>query len=716
MSEPLPDPHVPYREVVEHLPVVVYVATDDVPVARTSYMSPNVEDVLGYGPSVFLAIGEDWTSLMHPDDVAPMEARYAESRAAGEPFDMEYRFVHPDGRVVWVHDRAVPVADGTTGQRVWQGVLEDITPRVDAEQAVEVSAARYATLLENLPAVVYEMVPDDDRRTRYVNRKIEDLLGYTMEEWVDQQDMWMEVLHPDDREVELAAHDLHSSTGDPWRREYRLIGADGQVVWVRDHATLMRDPDGNPLQWQGVMIDITAEKEAQQTIERANDELEFRVRARTAQLEQANEAMGLEIAERERAETERDRASGTLGRLLENVPAVIYLWQARARDDGQWFTYVGEEIAVMLGYTPEEWNDSNWRERIHPHDRLRIEEAAQASIDQGVPFQMEYRYFARDGRVVWVVDRATLVMRNDAGEPLLFEGVMVDVTAQREAESAAQSATGQLAELLDMGTAALYCYELGDDDEPAPRVVYVSPKLGSYLGMTEPTLLAEPRRWFDSVHPDDRVWVQAAVEHAWTTGADRIGEYRVIDADGTVVWLADRMRCVERDANGRPRRFIGTIFDVTDRRNERDDIARRLDTLWAVESHAPAAMWTEVTDLTTGVARYTYMSPGCYELVGYTAEELLAEREHFGRIVHPDDLELVATHNAEANETGTWDAVYRVIHRDGSIRWLHSLGRRTTDAAPGTVVWHGIGIDVTSRVEASLAAEAAHDAGLAPPV
>ena len=102
-----------------------------------------------------------------------------------------------------------------------------------------------------------------------------------------------------------------------------MIGADGQVVWVRDHATLMLDTDGSPVQWQGVMIDITAEKEARRTIERANDELEFRVRARTAQLEQANEAMGLEISERQRAEDERDRASGSLVRVLENVPAVV---------------------------------------------------------------------------------------------------------------------------------------------------------------------------------------------------------------------------------------------------------------------------------------------------------------------------------------------------------------------------------------------------------
>ena len=392
------------------------------------------------------------------------------------------------------------------------------------------------------------------------------------------------------------------------------------------------------------------------------------------------------------------------------------MWQARPREDGQWHTYVGEQIAPMLGYTPEEWNDSNWRERVHPHDRLRIEEAAQRSIDGGVPFQEEYRYFARDGHVVWVIDRATLVLRNDAGEPLLFEGVMMDVTAQRAAESAAQSATGQLGELLDLGTAALYCYELGDEDVPTPRIVYVSPKLGSYLGMTEPTLLADPRRWLDAVHPDDHASVRAAIEHAWETGADRIGEYRVIDANGSVVWLADRMRCVSRDENGRPRRFIGTILDVTDSRNERDDLARRLDTLWTVESHAPAAMWTEVTDLATGVARYTYMSPGCLELVGFTADELLAEREHFDRLVHPEDQEFVAAMDVEANQTGTWDAVYRVIHRDGSIRWMHSLGKRSLDAPPGTVVWHGVGIDVTARVEASRAADAARNAGLAPPV
>jgi len=98
--------------------------------------------------------------------------------------------------------------------------------------------ANYRALVENLPAVIYQVAPDDDRRTKYVSPHVETALGYSREEWLDQPDIWMELLHPEDREPTLAAHDLHNETGRPWSREYRLIASDGQVVWFRDVANL----------------------------------------------------------------------------------------------------------------------------------------------------------------------------------------------------------------------------------------------------------------------------------------------------------------------------------------------------------------------------------------------------------------------------------------------------------------------------------------------
>jgi PAS domain S-box-containing protein len=715
MTEREAEPPVPYQALVEHLPVVVYISDDGEPIPRTLYISPNVEQLLGYGPRVFQALGQDWTSLLHPDDVEPMRERVAECYASGEAFELEYRFIHPEGRAICVTDHAMPFVAPSTGVRVWQGVLEDVTDRVVAQQRGDASEIRYETLLENLPAVVYEMVPDDDRRTRYVNRKIEELLGYTMEEWLEQPDMWMEVLHPDDREVELAAHDLHSATGDPWQREYRLIDSSGAVVWVRDQATLVRNTDGNPFQWQGVMVDITTEKVAQQALERANDELEFRVRARTAQLEQANEAMGLEIAERIRAERERDRASGFLDQVMQDVPAVVYLWQLREREDGKWMNYVGDQIAPMLGYTPEEWNDSGWRERVHPHDRDRVEEAARRSIELGEPFQLEYRYLARDGRVVWVVDHASLVMRNDAGEPLLFEGVMVDVTAQREAESAAETATDRLHELVEHGPAVLFGYSL-QGDPPQPRVDYLSPRLGELLGLPSSSLLDSPRKWFAMIHPDDRERVSSSAENAWEQGTDWDDEYRMLAADGSVVWIRDVARCVRPFGREEPLRFVGFVMDVTQRRLEADRVARQLEQMEALHRGIPVVLWTWVHVPVTNSHRYIYFSAGTTEMTGYSPEELISERQHFSRLVHPDDLERVQALDAESNETGVWDATYRIAHRDGGIRWIHSKGWRSGDPESEEIVWHGIAFDVTHEMEPAPASQEAGAAEAAPAV
>ena len=117
--------------------------------------------------------------------------------------------------------------------------------------------ALYRALVENLPAVIYQVAPDDDRRTMYVSPHVETALGYSRDEWLDQPDIWMELLHPDDREQTLAAHDLHNETGRPWSREYRLIANDGRVVWFRDVANLVRDEGGRPQHWLGLQLDIT---------------------------------------------------------------------------------------------------------------------------------------------------------------------------------------------------------------------------------------------------------------------------------------------------------------------------------------------------------------------------------------------------------------------------------------------------------------------------
>ena len=324
----------------------------------------------------------------------------------------------------------------------WSDLMTDRTDGREGtgpgtEHLQHTDEARYRALVENLPAVIYQVAPDDDRRTMYVSPHVETALGYSRDEWLGQPDIWMELLHPDDREQTLAAHDLHNETGRPWSREYRLIANDGQVVWFRDVATLVRDDDGRPQHWLGVQLDITELKGVEDELRAARDELEHRVAERTAELEEANAMMALEIGERRRAEADLRTAEHRYRLLAEQIPAVTYIWEANRSDDTSAQYYTSPRVEQLLGYTIDEWHASAdfWMSRLHPDDRHAVIAAYLRSESTGEAFAMEYRYLHKDGRIVWVADQAILMSRED-GRPKLFQGVMIDVSSRKEAELA----------------------------------------------------------------------------------------------------------------------------------------------------------------------------------------------------------------------------------------------------------------------------------------
>jgi diguanylate cyclase (GGDEF)-like protein/PAS domain S-box-containing protein len=124
-------------------------------------------------------------------------------------------------------------------------------------------ARRYRTLIEQLPLVVYVDALDEVSSNIFTSRQIEPLLGYSVEEWKAETDLFARVLHPDDRERVLAAHAHTHETHEPLSLEYRLIARDGRVVWLRDEGVVVLDDHGQPLNVQGYLLDITREREAE---------------------------------------------------------------------------------------------------------------------------------------------------------------------------------------------------------------------------------------------------------------------------------------------------------------------------------------------------------------------------------------------------------------------------------------------------------------------
>lgn len=158
-------------------------------------------------------------------------------------------------------------------EKVIQCNIRDITDRKRAEKALEESETRFRRLAEHLPAVVYINKVGDANPEHFVSPQIKTLLGFTQEEWLADTNMWSKTLHPEDRQRVLAQVSNINKNYEPFDIEYRLIASDGRLVWVHDQASFVDDVKGQHQNLQGIMLDITESKLAEERIRRQLDHL-----------------------------------------------------------------------------------------------------------------------------------------------------------------------------------------------------------------------------------------------------------------------------------------------------------------------------------------------------------------------------------------------------------------------------------------------------------
>ena len=210
------------------------------------------------------------------------------------------------------------------------------------------------------------------------------------------------------------------------------------------------------------------------------------------------------------------------------------------------------------------------------------------------------------------------------------------------------------------------------------------------------------RNFFHAIHPDDSPRVQASVARTLETDEDFSEEYRLVQPDGSVRWVVAQGRC-ERDADGKPMRFPGISFDITDRKNA-EALVRASEAEFRTFAQAMLnQVWAATPD-----GQLDWFNEQAFQYAGLTFDDLAGEK--WAAIVHPEDIANAAAAWAAALKSGEkYETEFRLRRADGTYRWHIARAVAIRDEGGAIIRWIGTNTDIDEQKRIGAALQIANE-------
>ncbi len=531
---------------------------------------------------------ERWAAVIHPED---REKTLLASRTAigqRQEINLEYRVCHPDGSIHWVMSRGKPLIEKDGSIEHYIGSVIDITERKLLENELVESKWRFGYALDAAQTGIWEwnVVTDELNWSEHVWR----LYGLKPASMQLNHQLCVDTIHPEDREMVSGIIRQAVLDGNAASVEYRTCYPDGSVHWLTSRGMPMYDEEGKLQRYIGAVIDITARKETELAL--------------------------LENKKR-------------LGLALESARAGVWVWEL-ASGENIW----SDEIWPLYGIEHADGlmpSFELWARNIHPEDlqaTIKLVNDAAASQEE---LYVEYRICHPDGSVRWLMSRG-MPEKDEQGNAVRYLGTIIDITERKIAELALKESRFRFNFALEATRAGVWEWEIDGD-----KVTWSEQVWGLY-GIDPHSIRPSHRLCESNVHKPDREEAFAQVMSAASHNESFKVEYRVEHPDGSRHWLLCQGVPLP-DADGKEKCYIGTVMDVTDRKNSELLLRENEQKFRNIFDFSPIAIGIE--DPENGLL-YD-VNPSWLRLFGYAREELLGKRViDAGIFAHPEEHEQIA--------------------------------------------------------------------------
>lgn len=632
-----------FRLIAETIAEVFWIADPEI---RTMfYIGPGYERVWGRCREDLRKNPRSFLEAIHLEDRERVLGDL-EVQKSGEPFDHEYRIVRPDGSVRWIWDRGFPVRDVGGRIRCYVGVAEDITERKAAEEGVYQSRQMLQSILDNIPQRVFWK----DRNLIYLgcNRNFAVEAGVGEPAAIvgknDFELSWKETagLHRADDQLVIQQESPKLNFEEP------LARPDGSRLWLRTNKMPLRDGAGRVIGVLGTYEDITDRKRAEGAL---------------------------------RQSEEKYRS------LISNIPDVV--WTINANFD---FVFVSDSIERISGFTVGEVYGGGARlflSCIHPDDLGRVRGAFEELFHSGAPYDVECRIRRKDGRWLWIHDRALSTYVKDGVR--YADGLLSDITRRKQAEESLRRSEEKFRRLVTNLPDVTWTSNANGE------TTYISPNVTDAFGYTPEEMCERgDELWLGRIHPDDSKRVIERYQALFAEGRPFDVEYQVQCKDGHWIWVHDRALSTFMEDG--VLYADGVFVDITEKKRAEKELRQSEERLRSLIETSRDWVWE--VDAT---GHYTYCSARVKDLLGYEPEEVIGKTP-FDFMPSEEAKRVGAEFAAIAQERRALLNLENInLHKDGREVIFETSGLPMFNPDGSLAGFRGLDRDITERKRAQQA-------------